>query len=168
MKHLFLKFGEKELKDNQADIRNAVLKVVKMVEISRKALERKSKEKSMKEKSTDFVTPTKASGEAQEEEISLLPFLEIRWAAKTLSNVAFRVLTRNNHLFKGRDTGEEEQGGQRKERLNAQLDEEVAKEIHLDKYDSKRMAEEESFNRNNKRKEKAQVQFEAQFYTEED
>ncbi|GJW65147.1 hypothetical protein Tco_0117031 [Tanacetum coccineum] len=40
---------------------------------------------SMKEKSTDFVTPTKASGEAQEEEISPT----ILEAAKTLSKVAF-------------------------------------------------------------------------------
>ncbi|GKB78793.1 hypothetical protein Tco_0945688 [Tanacetum coccineum] len=39
---------------------------------------------SMKEKSTDFVTPTKASGEAQEEEISPT----ILEAAKTLSKVA--------------------------------------------------------------------------------
>ncbi|GKB05433.1 hypothetical protein Tco_0833628, partial [Tanacetum coccineum] len=38
----------------------------------------------MKEKSTDFVTPTKASGEAQEEDISPT----ILEAAKTLSNVA--------------------------------------------------------------------------------
>ncbi|GJX67677.1 hypothetical protein Tco_0303404 [Tanacetum coccineum] len=38
----------------------------------------------MKEKSTDFVTPTKASGETQEEEISPT----ILDAAKTLSKVA--------------------------------------------------------------------------------
>ncbi|GJX53510.1 hypothetical protein Tco_0281879 [Tanacetum coccineum] len=42
---------------------------------------------SMKEKSTDFVTPTKASGEAQEEEISPT----ILEATKTLSKVASQV-----------------------------------------------------------------------------
>ncbi|GJW16845.1 putative ribonuclease H-like domain-containing protein [Tanacetum coccineum] len=46
---------------------------------------------SMKEKSTDFVTPTKASGEAQEEEEISPTILE---AAKTLSKVASKVLTK--------------------------------------------------------------------------
>ncbi|GJY82644.1 hypothetical protein Tco_0496020 [Tanacetum coccineum] len=52
-------------------------------------------------------------------------------------------------------------------KLQAQLDEEVAKQIHLDKMIAKRMAEEEALTEQQKKR-KAQVQFEAQFYTEED
>ncbi|GJU10796.1 hypothetical protein Tco_1133192 [Tanacetum coccineum] len=52
-------------------------------------------------------------------------------------------------------------------KLQAQLDEEVAKQIHLDKMIAKRMAEEEALTIQQKKR-KAQVQFEAQFYTEED
>ncbi|GJX35879.1 hypothetical protein Tco_0247436 [Tanacetum coccineum] len=52
-------------------------------------------------------------------------------------------------------------------KLQAQLDEEVAKQIHLDKMVAKRMAEEEALSEQQKKR-KAQVQFEAQFYTEED
>ncbi|GKA19212.1 hypothetical protein Tco_0699127 [Tanacetum coccineum] len=47
------------------------------------------------------------------------------------------------------------------------MDEEVAKQIHLDKMIAKRMAEEEALSEQQKKR-KAQVQFEAQFYTEED
>ncbi|GKA36872.1 hypothetical protein Tco_0723437 [Tanacetum coccineum] len=51
---------------------------------------------SMKEKSTDFVTPTKASGEAQEEEISPT----ILEAAKTITPCVFKSLTTSiNVLF---------------------------------------------------------------------
>ncbi|GKE14360.1 hypothetical protein Tco_1421937 [Tanacetum coccineum] len=152
---------------------------------------------SMKEKSTDFVTPTKASGEAQKEEEISPTILE---AAKTLSNVAsqgvsnvkstdkgkrFRRRARSvaKNINTGLDAGEEintgiedvntgstkvvsgtaSKRGQRegkapiveediqvahktKEqirqeearleeaiRLQAQMDEEVAKQIHLDK-----------------------------------
>ncbi|GKG15901.1 hypothetical protein Tco_0358224, partial [Tanacetum coccineum] len=89
---------EQELKDTKQTLGNAVLKLVKNVKSLEIALKRKSKKvlifeskgkelddqgkkidddplvslvrESMKEKSIDFVTPTKASGEAQEEEIS--------------------------------------------------------------------------------------------------
>ncbi|GJU95507.1 hypothetical protein Tco_1320263 [Tanacetum coccineum] len=170
----------------------------------------------MKEKSTDFVTPTKASGEAQEEEISPT----ILQAAKTLSKVASQgvskeKLTDKGKRYRGRarsmakniDTGlddEEEINTGREEintgiekvstgstkvdsgtankrgkregkapmieediqathktkeqirqwkldwkrlpplKLQAQLDEEVAKQIHLDKMIAERMAEEEA------------------------
>ncbi|GKC16596.1 hypothetical protein Tco_1013378 [Tanacetum coccineum] len=47
------------------------------------------------------------------------------------------------------------------------MNEEVAKHIHLDKMIAKRMAEEEALSEQQKKR-KAQVQFEAQFYTEED
>ncbi|GJZ13675.1 hypothetical protein Tco_0548905 [Tanacetum coccineum] len=53
---------------------------------------------SMKEKSTDFVTPTKASGEAQEEEISPT----ILEAAKTLSNVASQSVSKAKSTNKGK------------------------------------------------------------------
>ncbi|GKE78339.1 hypothetical protein Tco_1544459 [Tanacetum coccineum] len=53
---------------------------------------------SMKEKSTKFVTPTKASGEAQEEEISLT----ILEAAKTLSKVASQGVSKEKSTDKGK------------------------------------------------------------------
>ncbi|GKB60838.1 hypothetical protein Tco_0917024 [Tanacetum coccineum] len=53
---------------------------------------------SMKEKSTDFVTPTKAFGEAQEEEISPT----ILEAAKTLSNVASQGVSKEKSTNKGK------------------------------------------------------------------
>ncbi|GJR54656.1 hypothetical protein Tco_1405177 [Tanacetum coccineum] len=52
-------------------------------------------------------------------------------------------------------------------KLQAQFDEEVAKQIHLDMMVAKRIAEEEALSEQQKKR-KAQVQFEAQFYTEED
>ncbi|GJT17867.1 hypothetical protein Tco_0876573 [Tanacetum coccineum] len=52
-------------------------------------------------------------------------------------------------------------------KLQAQMDEEVAKQIHLDEMVAKRMAEEEALSEQQKKR-KAQVQFEAQYYTEED
>ncbi|GKD70871.1 hypothetical protein Tco_1324961 [Tanacetum coccineum] len=51
---------------------------------------------SMKEKSTDFVTPTKASGEAQEEDISPT----ILEAAKTLSKVTSQDVSKINNGIK--------------------------------------------------------------------
>ncbi|GKC45101.1 hypothetical protein Tco_1062823 [Tanacetum coccineum] len=162
---------------------------------------------SMKEKSTYFVTPTKASGEAQEEEISPT----ILEAAKTLSKVASQGVNKEKSTDKGKryrrrarknlaskvDSGTASKRGQREGKaptveediqathktkeqlrqeeagleeaikLQAQLDEEVAKQIHLDKMIAKRMAEEEILTEQQKKR-KAQVQFEAQFYTEED
>ncbi|GKF78466.1 hypothetical protein Tco_0234034, partial [Tanacetum coccineum] len=52
----------------------------------------------MKEKSTDFVTPTKASGEAQEEDISRT----ILEAAKTLSKVTSQGVSKENSTNKGK------------------------------------------------------------------
>ncbi|GJR29065.1 hypothetical protein Tco_1105297 [Tanacetum coccineum] len=52
----------------------------------------------MKEKSTDFVTPTKASGEAQEEDISPT----ILEAAKTLSKVASQGVSKVKSTDKGK------------------------------------------------------------------
>ncbi|GJU42270.1 hypothetical protein Tco_1195227, partial [Tanacetum coccineum] len=53
---------------------------------------------SMKEKSTDFVTPTKASGEAQEEEISPT----ILETTKTLSKVASQGVSKEKSTGKGK------------------------------------------------------------------
>ncbi|GJT60960.1 hypothetical protein Tco_1004493 [Tanacetum coccineum] len=164
---------------------------------------------SMKEKSTDFVTPTKASAEAQEEEISPT----ILEAAKTLSKIDTG-LDDEEEINTGReevntgieevstgstkvDSGTASKRGQREGKapmveediqathktkeqmrqeeagleeaikLQAQLDEEVVKQIHLDKMIAKRMAEEEALTEQQKER-KARVQFEAQFYTEED
>ncbi|GKE35876.1 hypothetical protein Tco_1455198, partial [Tanacetum coccineum] len=54
---------------------------------------------SIKEKSTDFITPTKASGEAQEEEEISLTILE---AAKTLSKVASQSVSKAKSTDKGK------------------------------------------------------------------
>ncbi|GJZ14427.1 putative ribonuclease H-like domain-containing protein [Tanacetum coccineum] len=62
---------------------------------------------------------------------------------------------------------QEEAGLKEAIRLQAQMDEEVAKQIHLDAMVAKRMAEEEALSEQQKKR-KAQVQFEAQYYTEED
>ncbi|GJQ91582.1 hypothetical protein Tco_0002721 [Tanacetum coccineum] len=58
----------------------------------------------MKEKSIDFVTPTKALGEAQEEDISPT----ILEAAKTLSKVASNVLAGKINWIRARDIGGEQ------------------------------------------------------------
>ncbi|GJY02422.1 hypothetical protein Tco_0360574 [Tanacetum coccineum] len=216
---------EKELKDTKQTLGNDVLKL----DIDDDPLVSLVRE-SMKEKSTDFVTPTKASGEAQEEEISPI----ILEAAKTLSKVASQGVSKEKSTDKGKryrgrarsiakkidigldakeeintgieevsigntkvDSGtaskrgqregkalmveediqathktkeqlrQEEAGLQEAIKLQAQLDEEVAKQIHFDKMVAQRMAEEEALSEQQKKR-KAQVQFEAQFYTEED
>ncbi|GKC01681.1 hypothetical protein Tco_0987817 [Tanacetum coccineum] len=101
---------ETELKETKHTLGNSVLKLVKKVKSLEKALKRKSKKdidddplvslvrESMKEKSTDFVTPTKASGEAQEEEISPT----ILEAAKTLSKVASQGVSKVKSTDKGK------------------------------------------------------------------
>ncbi|GJS73793.1 hypothetical protein Tco_0706634 [Tanacetum coccineum] len=79
---------EKELKETKQTLGNAMVKLVKkdqgrkIQDIDDDPLVSLVRE-SMKEKSTYFVTPTKASGEAQEEEISPT----ILEAAKTLSKI---------------------------------------------------------------------------------
>ncbi|GJS02617.1 hypothetical protein Tco_0319125 [Tanacetum coccineum] len=202
---------------------------------------------SMKEKSTDFVTPTKASGEAQEEEISPT----ILEAAKTLSKVASQSVSKAKSTDKGKryrrrarsmaknintgldaedeintgrveintgiedvntgstkvDTGrtsistssiilspkkgqregkaqmveediqathktkeqirQEEARLEEAIRLQAQMVEEVAKQIHLDKMVAKRVREEQELSEQ-QLKRKAEVQEAAQLYTEED
>ncbi|GKA34729.1 putative ribonuclease H-like domain-containing protein, partial [Tanacetum coccineum] len=89
---------ETELKDTKQILGNAVLTLVKKVKSLETALKRKSKKESMKEKSTDFITPTKASREAQEEEISPT-ILEV---AKTLSKVASQGVGKEKSTDKGK------------------------------------------------------------------
>ncbi|GJW79722.1 putative ribonuclease H-like domain-containing protein [Tanacetum coccineum] len=101
---------EKELKETKHILGNVVLKLVKKVKSLEIALKRKSKKdidddplvslfrESMKEKSTDFVTPTKASGEAQEEETSPT-ILEV---AKTLLKVASQSVSKAKSTDKGK------------------------------------------------------------------
>ncbi|GKA72092.1 hypothetical protein Tco_0778308 [Tanacetum coccineum] len=155
----------------------------------------------MKEKSTDFVTPTKASGEAQEEDISPT----ILEAAKTLSKVASQGVSKVKSTDKGKryrrrarsvaknintgldaeeeiNTGREEihtgiedvstgstkvdsgtasKRGQREGKCTTQMDEEVAKQIHLDEMVAKRMAEEEALSEQQKKR-KAQIEANAE------
>ncbi|GKD24362.1 hypothetical protein Tco_1230576, partial [Tanacetum coccineum] len=101
---------EKELKETKQTLGNVVLTLVKKVKTLEVALKRKSKKdidddplvslvrESMKEKLADFVTPTKASGEAQEEEISPT----ILEAAKTLSKVASQGVSKAKSTDKGK------------------------------------------------------------------
>ncbi|GKB08203.1 hypothetical protein Tco_0836487 [Tanacetum coccineum] len=84
---------EKELKETKQTLGNDVLKL----DIDDDPLVSLFRE-SMKEKSTDFVTPTKASGEAQEEEISPT----ILEAAKTLSKVASQSVSKAKSTDKGK------------------------------------------------------------------
>ncbi|GKA90145.1 hypothetical protein Tco_0811957 [Tanacetum coccineum] len=96
---------EKELKDTKQTLGNVVLKLrvknqrirggsFKIFDDPLVSLVRES----MKEKSTDFVTPIKASGEAQEEEISPT----ILEAAKTLSKVASQGVSKAKSTDKGK------------------------------------------------------------------
>ncbi|GJR51980.1 hypothetical protein Tco_1402501 [Tanacetum coccineum] len=168
---------------------------------------------SMKEKSTNFVTPTKASGEAHEEEISPT----ILEAAKTLSKVASQGVSKEKSTDKGKryrrrarsiakkiDTGldaEEEINTGReeintgREEINTGIEEVstgstkvdsgttskrgqregkapmVEEDIQATHKTKEQMRQEEAgleeaYKQQKKRK--AQVQFEAQFYTEED
>ncbi|GKA59070.1 hypothetical protein Tco_0758383 [Tanacetum coccineum] len=75
---------EKELKETKQTLRNDVLKLVKKRNVP-------------EGKVTDFVTPTKASGEAQKEEISPT----ILEAAKTLSKVASQSVSKAKSTDKG-------------------------------------------------------------------
>ncbi|GKF97658.1 hypothetical protein Tco_0293479, partial [Tanacetum coccineum] len=103
---------EKELKETKQTLGNVVLKLVKK-DIDDDPLVSLVRE-SMKEKSTDFVTHTKASGEAQEEEEISPTILE---AAKTLRKARF--------LAKKIDTGldAEEEINTGKEEINTGIEE---------------------------------------------
>ncbi|GJV23527.1 hypothetical protein Tco_1376222 [Tanacetum coccineum] len=122
----------------------------------------------MNEKLTDFVTPTKASGEAQEEDISPT----ILEADKTLLKVASQGVSKVKSTDKGKiyrrrasieevSTGSakvdfEEVGLEEAIKLQAQMDEKVAKQINLDEMIAKRMAEEEALSEQQKKR-KAQL-----------
>ncbi|GJT06196.1 putative reverse transcriptase domain-containing protein [Tanacetum coccineum] len=235
---------ETELKQTKLTMGKAIMKLVKKVKKMEDILKRRhvvlteSEDEEPEDQGrifqdidddplVSFVTPTKPSGEAQEEEISPTT-LE---AAKTLSKVASQ---RSKSVDKGKrykrrkeskgkdistgfediSTGFEEVNtgglgvstgsrpvssarGQRegkapmiveetqapkrtKEqiqqeeaslaeaiRLQTLEEEETAKQVHLDALLAKRLAEEEELTEQQKKR-KAQVQFEAQFYTEED
>ncbi|GJZ11923.1 ribonuclease H-like domain-containing protein [Tanacetum coccineum] len=102
MKHLSLKFGER-IEGHQTDTRESCAQIGKEGKNSGKSFEEEIQEislvrESMKEKSTDFVTPTKASGEAHEEEISPT----ILEAAKTLSKVASHGVSKEKSTDKGK------------------------------------------------------------------
>ncbi|GKF36272.1 hypothetical protein Tco_0113030, partial [Tanacetum coccineum] len=102
---------EKELKETKQTLGNDVLKLVKKVKSLEKDLKRKSKKVLISESegeeseriherevNIDFITPTKASGEAQEEEISPI----ILEAAKTLSKVASQSVNKAKSTDKGK------------------------------------------------------------------
>ncbi|GKC10529.1 hypothetical protein Tco_1007311 [Tanacetum coccineum] len=130
----------------------------------------------MKEKSTYFVTPTKASGEAQKEEISPT----ILEAAKTLSKVASQGVSKEKSTDKGKRYRRRARSMAKK--IDTELDDE--EEINTGREEINTGIEKVStgstkinFGTASERgqregkapmKRKVQVQFEAQFYTEED
>ncbi|GKB12482.1 hypothetical protein Tco_0846405 [Tanacetum coccineum] len=160
---------EKDLKQTKLTMGSAIVKLVKKVKKLEGILKRRnvilsdSKEEEPEaqgRKSQDdplvslvqgLVTPSKttvnASGEEQVEDISPTT-LE---AAKTLSRVASQ---KPKSIDKGR-------------RLDTLEKEEEAKQVHLDSLLAQRLAEEEELNEQQKQR-RAQVQFEAQHYTDED
>ncbi|GKE99680.1 hypothetical protein Tco_0023031, partial [Tanacetum coccineum] len=92
---------ETELQQTKITYGKAVLILVKRVKILEKALKRKTQKvviSKSEEKSTDFVTPTKASREAQEEDINPT----ILEAAKTLSKVASQGVSKAKSTDKGK------------------------------------------------------------------
>ncbi|GJT80406.1 hypothetical protein Tco_1054748 [Tanacetum coccineum] len=138
--------------------------------------------KSQDDRSKDFITPSEfsASGEAQEHDIS--PTLLD--AAKTLTQVAsggVSTYKRRRRKGKAKMVEEDVQTVQKTKkkleqekagfaegiRLQAQLDVEVAEQIYIDEMIAKRI-EEETEMTNQQKQRMAQVQFEAQYYTEED
>ncbi|GJV07898.1 putative ribonuclease H-like domain-containing protein [Tanacetum coccineum] len=219
-------------KDTKQTLGNAVVKLVKKVKTLETDLKRKSKKvlisesedqgrkiqdidddplvslvrESMKEKSTDFVTPTKASGEAQEEEISPT----ILEAAKTLSKVASQGVSKEKSTDKGKryrrrarsmakkiDTsiGSEEEINTGREEINTGIEEVSTGSTKVDSGTASKRGQREGKapmveediqathkTKEQKRQEEAglkeaiklqaqldeEVQFEAQFYTEED
>ncbi|GJW98038.1 hypothetical protein Tco_0179846 [Tanacetum coccineum] len=151
--------------------------------IKKKDIESVRESMKMKEKSTDFVTPTKASGEAQEEDNSPT----ILEAAKTLSKVASQGVSKKRLIlvekkfnigieeglvlatYKTKEQLRQEEAGLGRGYKIASSNgmKKFAKQIHLDEMIAKRMVEEEALSEQQKKR-KSQVQFEAQYYTEED
>ncbi|GJZ52245.1 hypothetical protein Tco_0606760 [Tanacetum coccineum] len=96
---------EKELKDTKQTLGNVVVKLGEESEDQGRKIQDIDDDplvslvrESMKDKSTDFVTPTKVSGEAQEEEISPT----ILKAAKTLSKVTSQGVSKEKSTDKGK------------------------------------------------------------------
>ncbi|GKA98294.1 hypothetical protein Tco_0826231 [Tanacetum coccineum] len=139
--------------------------------------------KSQDDRSEDFITPSN-SGEAQEQDIS--PTLLD--AANTLTQVASGGVSTYKKRRRSFETGmdyfsatkertkseektkkqlEQEIARFAKVRLQAQLDAKVSKQIYTDEMIAKRM-EEETDVTNQQKQRMAQVQFEAQYYIEED
>ncbi|GJU36705.1 hypothetical protein Tco_1185059 [Tanacetum coccineum] len=141
---------ETELKQTKQTMGKAIVKLVKKIPL------------------VSFVTPTKPSGEDQEEEISPTT-LE---AVKTLSKVASQ---RSKSVDKETQAPKELKKQFKQEeaslaeviRLQNLEEEQTVKQVHLDALLAKRLAEEEELTEQQKLR-KAQVQFEAQHYTEED
>ncbi|GJS42378.1 hypothetical protein Tco_0567421 [Tanacetum coccineum] len=175
---------ETELKQTKLTMGNSNVKLVNKV----KKLEAFSKRHRFK---GDFVTPTKPLGEAQEEEISpttleaaktLTGFEEVNTGGLGVSTGSGPVSSaRGQREGKAPMIVEETQAPKRTKeqiqqeeaslaeaiRLQTLEEEETAKQVHLDALLAKRLAEEEELTEQQKKR-KAQVQFEAQFYTEED
>ncbi|GJZ88060.1 putative ribonuclease H-like domain-containing protein, partial [Tanacetum coccineum] len=106
---------------------------------------------SMKKKSTDFVTPTKASGRLKKKKLGKRYRRRARSVAKNI-NIGLDAKEEINTGIKDVNTWlvthktkeqmrQEEARLEEAIKLQSQLDEEVAKQIHLDKMVAKRMAE---------------------------
>ncbi|GKA12443.1 putative ribonuclease H-like domain-containing protein [Tanacetum coccineum] len=181
--------------DTKQILGNAVLTLVKKVKYLETALKRKSKKGVGKEKSTDNGKRyrRRARSMAKKIDTGLDAEEEINTGREEINTGIEEVSTGSTKVDSGtaskrgqregkapmveediqathktkEQLRQEEAGLEEAIKLQAQLDEEVAKQIHLDKMIAQRMAEEEALTEQQKKR-KAQVQFEAQFYTEED
>ncbi|GJT01437.1 hypothetical protein Tco_0822606 [Tanacetum coccineum] len=198
---------ETELKQTKQTMGKAIVKLVKKVKKLENILKRRNVVLTTSEdeepedqgrifKDIDddplvsFVTPTKPSGEAQEEEISptTLDVKEVNTSGLVnTGGLGFSTGSGPVSSDRGQREGkapmivEETQAPKRTKeqiqqeeasfaeaiRLQNLEEEETAKQVHLDALLAKRLAEEEELTEQQKQR-KAQVQFEAQHYTEED
>ncbi|GJU96103.1 hypothetical protein Tco_1320859 [Tanacetum coccineum] len=159
---------EKELKDTKQTLGNDVLKLVKKVKTLETTLKRKSKKVLISESEAKTLSKVASWGVSKEKS----------------TNKGKRYRRRARSMAKKIDTGldDEEEINTGVEEINTGIEEvstsstkvdsgtaskrEVAKQIHLDKMVAKRMAKEEALSEQQKKR-KSQVQFEAQFYIEE-
>ncbi|GKE71438.1 hypothetical protein Tco_1529510 [Tanacetum coccineum] len=118
--------------------------------------------KSQDDRSEDFITPSN-SGEAQEQDIS--PTLLD--AANTLTQVTSGGVSTYKKRRRSVETGIDYLSATKERTKSEEVNTEVAEQIYTDEMIAKRMEEEKEMSDQQKQR-MAQIQFEAQYYTEED
>ncbi|GJY51996.1 hypothetical protein Tco_0442843 [Tanacetum coccineum] len=156
---------EKEWTKTTQIFGNEVLTLKNRVKTLEVALKRKSKKvgrKSQDDRSEDFITPSN-SGEAQEQDIS--PTLLD--AANTLTQVTSGGVSTYKKRRRSVETGIDYLSATKERTKSEEVNTEVAEQIYTDEMIAKRMEEEKEMTDQQKQR-MAQIQFEAQYYTEED